>query len=191
MSLGTVLRVICPEPFQDFTELTRLAFLHRRNRSCRNIPVVHQHPQGGHNHRRFCAGLPTLATHQSCLDVPLRRFFLLRFPRSNNGCDGCRLYLCSKDAGNSASCTSLTVTSDILAGSVGEPTIEGLVLTSNPKLSGPRVLYQLYFVAFFYGTLKFTFSLSQYSNIYLGFFSNLLVFYLTNLAFLVSGWRYG
>jgi cytosine/uracil/thiamine/allantoin permease len=39
------------------------------------------------------------------------------------------------------------------------PTIGGLVLTSNPKLSGPRVLYQLYFVAFFYGTLQFTFSL--------------------------------
>ena len=43
------------------------------------------------------------------------------------------------------------------------PTIGGLVLTSNTNLSGPRALYQLYFVAFFYGTLEST-SLSQYSN---------------------------
>jgi len=40
------------------------------------------------------------------------------------------------------------------------PGVGGLALTSNPELSGPRVLYQLYFVAFFYGNLKFTFSLS-------------------------------
>jgi cytosine/uracil/thiamine/allantoin permease len=38
------------------------------------------------------------------------------------------------------------------------PTIGGLVLASNPKLSGPKALYQLYFVAFFYGTPKPTFS---------------------------------
>ena len=48
MSLGTVLRIIYPEPFRDLTELTRLALLqvHRRNRSCRNIPIVYQHLQG-------------------------------------------------------------------------------------------------------------------------------------------------
>ena len=39
------------------------------------------------------------------------------------------------------------------------PTVGGLALTNSPKLSGPEVLYQLYFVSFFYGTLKFTFSL--------------------------------
>ena len=38
------------------------------------------------------------------------------------------------------------------------PTVGGLALASNPKLSGPRVLYQLYFVAFFYGTPKSAFS---------------------------------
>ena len=43
------------------------------------------------------------------------------------------------------------------------PTVGGFVLTVNTKLSGPRVLYQLYFIAFFYGTLKFI-PLSQYSN---------------------------
>ena len=40
------------------------------------------------------------------------------------------------------------------------PTIGGLVLTSNPKISGPKALHQLYFVAFFYGASEFTFSLS-------------------------------
>ena len=40
------------------------------------------------------------------------------------------------------------------------PTIGGLILTSNPKLTGSGVLYQFYFVAFFYGLSKFNFSAS-------------------------------
>ena len=42
------------------------------------------------------------------------------------------------------------------------PTVGGLALTSNPKLSGARVLYELYFVAFFYGTPRFPPSLSAF-----------------------------
>lgn len=44
------------------------------------------------------------------------------------------------------------------------PTIGGLALTSNPKLSGARVLYELYFVAFFYGTTRFTSLFQRFDN---------------------------
>ena len=37
------------------------------------------------------------------------------------------------------------------------PTIGGLILESTPELSGPRMLSELYFVAFFYGAPRSTF----------------------------------
>jgi nucleobase:cation symporter-1, NCS1 family len=39
------------------------------------------------------------------------------------------------------------------------PTVGGLAFTANPNKKGPRVLYELYYVAFFYGPYKRAISL--------------------------------
>jgi len=50
------------------------------------------------------------------------------------------------------------------------PTVGGLILATNPTKKGPKVLYEFYYVAFFYG-----------------FFSSFVIFYALNVLFPVPG----